>query len=246
MHIIPVIDVRHGIAVRAVAGDRANYQPLATPLGNTESASEWGQTHGSHPKLSGQTGLTALAIARGYRKLYPCSTIYIADLDGIEGRGANVDLAASLRTELPDVKLWIDAGRRPGAVSGPAIDVFGSEVLSKRDVQTPIPRGSVLSLDFRGDDFIGPPALLQQPHLWPARVIVMTLARVGADGGPDLARIAQIANLAPQAQVYAAGGIRDIADLRAARAAGAHGALIASALHAQKIKADDLEEITGL
>jgi phosphoribosylformimino-5-aminoimidazole carboxamide ribonucleotide (ProFAR) isomerase len=104
----------------------------------------------------------------------------------------------------------------------------------------------VLSLDFRGDDFIGPPALLQRPHLWPARVIVMTLARVGADGGPDLARIAQIANLAPQAQVYAAGGIRDIADLRAARAAGAHGALIASALHAQKIKADDLEEITGL
>ena len=246
MHIIPVIDVRHGIAVRAVAGDRANYQPLVTPLVTAESAAEWGQTHGPDPQLTGRTGLTPLAVARGYRSLYPFSTIYVADLDGIEARGANAGLSSTLLMALPGVEVWIDAGLKPGDAPASGVDVLGSEVLSDLDIQTPLPQRAVLSLDFRGDDFIGPKALLQQPHLWPERVIVMTLARVGSDGGPDLARIAQIAKLAPQAHVYAAGGIRGIADLNAARDAGAHGALIASALHAQEIKAGDLKEITGL
>jgi uncharacterized protein related to proFAR isomerase len=246
MHIIPVIDVRHGIAVRAVAGDRANYQPLVTPLVTSESTAEWGQTHGSDPTLTGPTGLPPVAVARAYRNLYPFSTIYIADLDGIEGRGANTGLARSLLTALPEVQLWIDAGLKPGDAPVSSVDVIGSEALSEEDIQTPLPQRAVLSLDFRGDDFIGPARLLQQPDLWPSRVIVMTLGRVGSDGGPDLARIAQIVKLAPQAHVYAAGGIRGIADLNAARDSGADGALIASALHAQKIKAGDLREITGL
>jgi phosphoribosylformimino-5-aminoimidazole carboxamide ribotide isomerase len=246
MDIIPVIDVRHGIAVRAVAGDRANYQPLVTPLVSAESASPWAQTHGSDPEMSGQTGLSAIAVARGYRNLFPFSTIYIADLDGIEGRGANRGLAGALGDAIPDLQTWLDAGRPMVDASSPATTVIGSEVLGEADAGGAMPQNCVLSLDFRGDDFLGPPALLHQPDLWPPRVIVMTLARVGGDGGPDLQRIAQIAKCAPQARVYAAGGIRDIADLHAARASGAYGALIASALHAQKIKADDLQEITGL
>ena len=32
MQVIPVIDVRGGVAVRAVAGERSAYQPLETPL----------------------------------------------------------------------------------------------------------------------------------------------------------------------------------------------------------------------
>lgn len=246
MHIIPVIDVRYGIAVRAVAGDRANYQPLVTPLVSVESAAEWGQTHRSAPQLTGQTGLTPLAVAGGYRNLHPFSTIYIADLDGIEGRGANAALSSTLLMALPGVEFWIDAGLKPGDAPASSVNVIGSEVLSEQDIQTPLPQRAVLSLDFRGDEFIGPARLLQRPDLWPSRVIVMTLGRVGSDGGPDLARIAQIAMLAPQAHVYAAGGIRGITDLNAARDAGANGALVASALHAQKIKAGDLREITGL
>lgn len=242
MHIIPVIDVRHGIAVRAVAGDRANYRPLVTPLARMEGATVPGQTD---PESNGLTGPAPLAIARAYRHLYPFSTMYIADLDGIEGRGANAGLGPSLAASLPDVEFWIDAGDATDRATNGSVTIIGSEALGEPDVQRPIPQSAVLSLDFRGSDFIGPPALLRRPDLWPERVIVMTLARVGSDGGPDLERIAQIVQLAPHARVYAAGGIRDVADLRSARDAGAHGALIASALHAQKIKADDLQEIIG-
>ena len=46
------------------------------------------------------------------------------------------------------------------------------------------------------------------PHLWPERVIVMTLARVGGDAGPDMDRLLQIKRRAPDARLYAAGGLR--------------------------------------
>lgn len=242
MHIIPVIDVRSGIAVRAVGGDRDNYAALVTALVDTERASLWGQTHGSDPV---PTGFSAAAVARGYRRLYPFRTIYVADLDGIEGRGRDLNLASSLSAELPEVEFWIDAGlRAPEAALG-EVAVIGSETLRECDLRQ-VSRAKVLSLDFRGEEFLGPPALLEQPDLWPSRVIVMTLACVGANSGPDLERIAVVARRAPHAHVYAAGGIRDVADLRAARRAGAHGALVASALQAGKIKADDLDEIIGL
>ena len=44
----------------------------------------------------------------------------------------------------------------------------------------------LLSLDFRGEGFRGPGDILDDAALWPRRVIVMTLARVGAAAGPDL------------------------------------------------------------
>jgi phosphoribosylformimino-5-aminoimidazole carboxamide ribotide isomerase len=78
-------------------------------------------------------------------------------------------------------------------------------------------------------------------------MIVMTLARVGTGGGPDVARVEDIARRAGAGRrVYAAGGVRDPADLRAIRDAGASGALVATALHEGKIKAGDLREIAGM
>lgn len=235
MHIIPVIDVRNGLAVRAVAGDRANYGPLETPL----------VADGAAAQPNGQWGLSVECVALGYHRLYPFETIYVADLDGIEGRGRNDDIAERLTSALPGIEVWLDSGCASAVPGAPSTTVIGSETLHDADLGA-IDPSAVLSLDFRGNDFIGPPSLLQRPDLWPSRVIIMTLARVGTGGGPDLERIVEIARRAPTARIYAAGGTRDIADLRAARDAGAHGALIASALHAQKIKADDLVEIVGL
>jgi len=89
----------------------------------------------------------------------------------------------------------------------------------------------ILSLDFRADAFIGPRLLLDTPEIWPRRIIVMTLARVGSGAGPDLARIAAVRTLAGPRKLYAAGGIRGAADLAALARAGVAGALVASCLH---------------
>jgi phosphoribosylformimino-5-aminoimidazole carboxamide ribotide isomerase len=241
MHIIPVIDVRNGQAVRAIAGVRSNYRPLTwsvgagTEPGQVRAASAEGAPDASSP----------LAIARGYLGLYGFPILYIADLDGIEGRPAVGGWASDLFGNLPDVQFWIDAGQR-SAGGGLHTTVIGSEALKDEDLRGTFPDAAVLSLDFREDVFLGPLRLLETPQLWPRRVIVMSLSRVGSNAGPDLERVADIVRRAPHAEVYAAGGIRDLSDVRAARAAGAAGILISSALHGEKIKADDLEEIIGL
>jgi phosphoribosylformimino-5-aminoimidazole carboxamide ribotide isomerase len=98
----------------------------------------------------------------------------------------------------------------------------------------------VLSLDYRGDSFLGPNGLCDAPHLWPARVIVMTLARVGRDAGPDMDRLADIKRRAPDVMLYAAGGVRGASDLMRLKQAGIRGVLVASALHDGRLTGADL------
>ena len=70
-----------------------------------------------------------------------------------------------------------------------------------------------------------------------------TTARVGSGAGPDLERLAAIAAMAGGREIYAAGGVRDAADLSAIKAAGTAGALVATALHQGRIVSADLEAI---
>jgi uncharacterized protein related to proFAR isomerase len=235
MDIIPVIDVRLGRAVAAVRGRRADYQPLATPL-----------AAGSDP----------VDIARGYAALFTFPALYVADLDGIEGRGRDKGLTAQLAAAVPRMRLWVDDGasareaaQRMGEIAH-VTPVVGSESLRGDEdfaALRALPSDRyVLSLDFKDDRFVGPVAVLDEPQHWPHAVVVMTLARVGSGEGPDLQRVAGIVARAGGRRIYAAGGVRDRADIEALHAAGAAGVLIATALHAGTIKAGDLEEITGL
>ena len=69
----------------------------------------------------------------------------------------------------------------------------------------------------------------------------MTLARVGSGAGPDLGRLASIQSIAGGREIYAAGGVRNAADLSGLKQAGVAGALIATALHERRIVAADLQ-----
>jgi phosphoribosylformimino-5-aminoimidazole carboxamide ribotide isomerase len=232
--IIPVIDVARGQVVRAVEGKRSAYRPIETPLAATPDPAD---------------------VARGLRALHPFRKFYIADLDGIEGRGRNTHLVPALSQVLPRTEIWIDAGSgsrsaaRAVLAAPVATLVVGSESLESvrdwHDIAAEAPARTVLSLDFRGGEFMGPDALLADSSLWPSRVIVMTLDRIGSDGGPNVELFERIAARASGRKVYAAGGIRDRDDLNRIKQAGAAGALVASILHAQKISAGDLKQIAG-
>ena len=89
----------------------------------------------------------------------------------------------------------------------------------------------LLSLDFRGSQFLGPPALLERATAWPDRVICMNLERVGSGAGADLGLLADLKRRAPQLSFYAAGGVRGEEDLVRLERSGATGVLLASALH---------------
>jgi phosphoribosylformimino-5-aminoimidazole carboxamide ribotide isomerase len=218
LRIIPVLDLKGGEVVRAEMGRRDSYRPIATPL-----------CEGSH----------AVAVAEGLRTLFPFPTFYIADLDAIEGRAPNRAALTALRA-MPDApELWVDAGAADAGALAAALaepllrPVLGSE--SQRDASL-LRRfrdhpDLILSLDFFGDGFRGPPELLDQPELWPERVIVMTLARVGAAAGPDFARLEEIKRKAGSRSVVAAGGVRDETDIRALSSLGIAAALVATSLH---------------
>jgi phosphoribosylformimino-5-aminoimidazole carboxamide ribotide isomerase len=218
MEIIPVLDLKGGVVVRARMGQRHLYAPIATPLAAT-----------SDP----------LDVARGLLAVHPFATLYVADLDAIEGRGDNGAALRHIRRGCPGMSLWVDNGIAEASAAARWLDAgLGSLVLgSESQADAALVRALaaddrvVLSLDFRGPDFQGPSAILDDPSMWPAKVIVMTLARVGSGAGPDLERLAAVRRSAPGRRIYAAGGVRDAADLGTLAHAGIAGALIATALH---------------
>jgi phosphoribosylformimino-5-aminoimidazole carboxamide ribotide isomerase len=121
--------------------------------------------------------------------------------------------------------------------------VLGSESLRDVDPLRTLAQNPriLLSLDFRGDDFQGPSGVLNDPSLWPARIIAMTLARVGSGEGPDIERLSEIKSKAgTERAVYAAGGLRGPEDLAPLEAIGVAGVLVASALHDGRLDAKTL------
>lgn len=230
MQIIPVIDIRGGVVVHAMGGNRDGYRPIVTPL-----------AEGSDP----------VDVVAGFRRLFPFPLVYVADLDGIMQARPDLATIARLSAGLSDVEFLVDNGaadRRAASelMAIPRVGaVIGSETMRTAEAAALLfggaPERLALSLDYKGDVLQGPAGLLAMAAQWPRRVIAMTLAAVGADAGPDCRRVAAIKALAgPERAVFAAGGVRDAADLDALESVGAAGVLVASALHSGKIKAGDL------
>lgn len=230
MHIIPVIDLKGGVVVRARMGRRDQYRPIETPLSPTSDPVD---------------------VTHGLLSVHPFKTLYVADLDAIEGRAGHRAVLARLNAAFPRLTLWVDNGIADPRCAECWLDggwgrlVLGSEsqtgdALVRRFAGD---ERVVLSLDFRGDRFLGPPALLADTASWPRDVIVMTLARVGSGAGPDLQRLSAIARTAPESRVHAAGGVRDAADLAALSRAGMAGALVASALHDGRLTGKDIASL---
>lgn len=230
MEVIPVIDIKGGQVVHAQGGRRDLYRPIRTPLSPTSAPAD---------------------VATGLLDRFPFRRLYIADLDAIERRAPNAAAIQSIMLAIPSVELWIDNGTADAATARswlarcPHSLVIGSESQAGLDT-IGVLHGEdrvLLSLDFRGEAFQGPAELHHTAASWPTRVIVMTLARVGAATGPDTQRVAAIVARAQGRAVFAAGGVRGSEDLHMLSHAGAAGVLVATALHTGALTAHDLEHI---
>jgi HisA/HisF family protein len=227
MNIIPVLDLRGGVVVRAQMGQRDRYRPIVSPLSPTSDPED---------------------VTRGLLAVHAFTIFYLADLDAIEGTGGNEHVLRRLRAAFPALAFWVDNGAADAAAADRFLDadfghlVVGSE--SQKDMALLRHLAgrdrTVLSLDFRGDAFQGPPELLDDATAWPQRLIVMTLARVGSGAGPDLDRLCAIRDAAGSREIYAAGGVRDGADLAALKSAGIAGALVATSLHDGRLRSSDI------
>lgn len=229
MDIIPVIDLLNGQVVHARRGDRQNYRPVQSLL-----------CDGSEP----------LSIVRSLLELYPFKRLYIADLDAIQGHDGHDATIQTIRQQYPGLEIWLDAAIRDAKTAltwrrRGVLCVIGSESLA--DIETyalitqPLENQCALSLDFARGDFLGPAGLLQQPALWPTRVIAMNLDRVGSGGGPDAALLRTLQSGARL--LYAAGGVRGETDLQSLAAEGIAGALVASVLHSGRLGSQQIDAI---
>ena len=75
MRVIPVIDLKGGVAVHAVRGDRERYRPLRSRI-----------AEGSDP----------VQLTRAVRERFGLDELYVADLDAIAGGPGNPDVVAAL------------------------------------------------------------------------------------------------------------------------------------------------------
>ncbi|MBM3395002.1 MAG: histidine biosynthesis protein [Betaproteobacteria bacterium] len=235
LDIIPVIDLLNGQVVHARRGDRQHYASIRSGLCDSADPD---------------------AIVDALLGVHPFRTLYIADLDAIQGRGDHGPVIERLHARHPELTLWVDAGlsRREALLSwrarGLGMPIVGAESLPDLAAFSVIaghlpPEAWILSMDFRGETFLGPCGLIESAQDWPRRVLAMNLARVGSGEGADLDLIQRLGRAAPGSAVYAAGGVREADDLLLIERTGATGALIATALHDGRISAASLRQYQG-
>jgi phosphoribosylformimino-5-aminoimidazole carboxamide ribotide isomerase len=217
MKLIPVMDLMSGQVVHARRGERDQYRPIQSIL---------------CPSAAPEAILQALI------ENFQCDTVYLADLDAIRFQRPQLALIEILKRRFPSIQLWLDAGITDQTSfyslqqHDLATPVIGSESLTEIHwLETLATDAWILSLDFKGFEFLGHSTLAENTAIWPQRILAMNLAQVGSEGGPDLALLNKLRRLAPEAAIYAAGGVRDRDDLIKLRQNGFQGALVATALH---------------
>jgi len=226
--LIPVLDLRGGVVVHAIAGQRSAYRPLKSLLTDSIEPVE------VLLQLRAATGL---------------ETFYVADLDGIiDGRP---DWNVLQRLTDTGVRLLIDAGtRRVGDIDAVRLGrnvrpVVGTESFAELDrLLSGTATDVVCSIDLHAGRLRiadqSPEAgqitvELLAERLWTAGFrswIVLDTAAVGTGRGIPTLPLCRTLNCHfPGVELISGGGVRSQECLLEAREAGVTGVLVASALH---------------
>lgn len=228
MKIIPVIDLKDGVVVHAKQGNREQYRPIHTNLCKSSDVFQ---------------------VINAFLGVYEFDTFYIADLNAITHQGNHDHLIAEVLTRFPQLTFWIDKGyqtySRRTQIHRNALPVLASESYQDETISEikAYKNDFVLSLDYSNSEALGAKNLFSDPTFWPKHIIIMTLARVGSNQGPDLNKLTEFCRQYPDKHFIAAGGVRDKHDLAALNEAGVYQALVASALHSGAIKTGDIAEL---
>lgn len=246
MRVIPVLDLKAGLAVAALAGERERYDLLrGTPEGCNPLA--WARRFRDQMIAAGQAKPPAL---------------YVADLDAIEGQPPHLELLSSLAAL--EVSLWVDAGvRTPDDVpqllaAGVDTIIVGLETVSGPDALTAILDDAgtervCFSLDLKHHRPLGDPIAswgTEDPvdiarraiELGVRKVLVLDLARIGTGQGTGTeGLIAEIQKDSPASlELIAGGGVSSPSDLQRLARNGVDAVLVGSALRDGRLRLADL------
>lgn len=240
--VIPVIDLKGGVVVHAVAGKRNQYRPINSSLCEDS---------------------TVPSVAKAFSD-FGFRTAYVADLEAIAGEP--VDQQALLAIGQAGLRFWLDVGvttaneahRIAQEYPGCRI-VIGLESLTSNDamieIASKVPAERlVFSLDLHGGRMITSVETYQSqtPLEIAGRVvdagirqlIVLDLANVGTSTGNSNVDICRaITKRFPGIDVWTGGGVRNRSDILELRDAGCRGVLVATAIHQGQICQSDLSQL---
>lgn len=223
--IIPVLDIKDGIAVSGKSGNRDEYKPLKTVF-----------NHSSDP----------LEISKALKKL-GASEIYIADLDAIEGRDSNRDLVRTINQILP---VMLDCGAYDLDSVDEALQVSEKVIVATETLQaledleeifSNVNRDRlILSIDVLNNkihtkhlklDF----NILRQivENLKPSQIIILDISSVGCEGGMNWHLLDYFAGL--ESSIIFGGGVT-AEDISKLDGEGVDNVLVGTALHQGKIE----------
>jgi len=241
--VIPVLDVKDGLAVHAIGGIRDRYQPLRTILHD-----------GSRP----------IDIARAYRYNLGLTSLYLADLDAIAGKPQAISLYMTIIDQ--GTHLLLDAGFRDLSDIFPLEEVSSiSLVVALETIRGPAEARAIVDrfgparVVFSLDQFKGRP-LSATTNAWESRssseiaervidlgferLILLDLARVGTGkGAGSLDLLRSLRDRRPEVEIISGGGVSGMADLQTLKTAGAVGVLVGSAFHDGRIGPAELAEL---
>lgn len=248
MEVIPVLDVTRGAAVHAQGRVRANFAPVKSVLA---------------PRHPGDP----LVLARAYRDILGVQACYVADLDAIQGgpvqRGLIrylaefqtgfagellVDAAAAdsdgalevLSAGASDVVVGLET-LRSFADLADMVEVVGTtRVVFSLDLQLGAPILNPLMQDVTGAVPDAMTLAAQAADAGVTAILVLDLGRVGSGVGVDLGLLEALRRRHPAVRLFAGGGVLTRKDLERMEEAGCDGALVASAIHAGRITAEDV------
>ncbi len=223
--IIPVLDIKNGVAVSGKSGNRNEYMPLETVFNNSPDPLE----------------ISKSLIKRG------ASEIYIADLDAIEGKDSNLDLVGKINQVLP---VMLDCGASDMDSVFEALQfadkvIVATETLRElEDLDEIFCRVNreriIVSVDVLDNQVLAKYMELNfndlreyLQRLKPSTVILLDISSVGTEGGINQQLINEFAGL--DTDIILGGGITE-KDLPKLPEIGVNNVLVGTALHHGKMK----------
>ncbi|WP_442505604.1 HisA/HisF-related TIM barrel protein [Novipirellula sp. SH528] len=228
--IVAVVDLKSGLAVHAIAGDRQAYQPIS---------------------FGGQTAGDPFALVAHYRSL-GIRSLYIADLDSILLGQPQIGLLERLISthseldeilvdiglpELDTVASLLGLARKRHNVFVIAATECAKNAASLQQFEGALVFSQImLGMDYRQGVFLGGDDseehwLELAKQLGIERVVALDTATVGTSRGPSIAEIcSRIRRQSPGVKLYSGGGIRDASDVKLLLDAGCNCCLVATAL----------------
>lgn len=212
MELVLAMDLKRNLVVHGKSGQRAGYKPL-----------DWGCSPTAEP-----TGFV--------RAIRPRS-IYIADLDRIEGAGSHDTIVRQCAQEVR--RCYVDRGCRSpdDMLEGYHItNIVGTETGGDGLARYP---GGLLSVDIKNGRVIpsgrDPADVLRQANGWKfSGCILLDISGVGTEAGLDRGKLEALRS-AYHRKLFWGGGVATPDDISLLCDAGFDGAIIATALHHRKI-----------